>query len=230
MTISYLKQWGEGLRADFIKARFVIVRHLKKYSVFLTFDEPAKLYGVCGITNPLSDLVPKEMLPHMIETTLLPFNGKIIYDSLFSSFNISFGSGYRRSLKEAYNEAKAKTGIIVDMSIPPTPIAPVVKKAKPPKPAPPPLDTKGAKVPKAMSARCMEVAGIIEDFCDEKLNAEYKELCLKALAKLCRKRPSPIATGKARTWACGIVYAIGSANFIFDKSQPINMTAGDIAG
>ena len=75
----------------------------------------------------------------------------------------------------------------------------------------------------------MEVAEIIESFCDEKLNSEYKELCLKALTKLCRKRPSPIATGQARTWACGIVYAIGSNNFIFDKSQPINMTAGDIS-
>ena len=89
---------------------------------------------------------------------------------------------------------------------------------------------KGVNVPGTMSARYMEIAEIIENFCDEKLNAEYKELCLKGLAKLCRKRPSPVATGKARTWACGIVYAIGSNNFIFDKSQPINLTAGDIAG
>ena len=87
-------------RRNFVKDRFIVVRHLKKYSVFLTFDEPVKLYGVCGISNPLSDVVPKEMLPHMIETTLLPFKGKIIYDSLFSSFNISFGSGYRKSLKK----------------------------------------------------------------------------------------------------------------------------------
>ena len=216
-------------RKNFVKARFIMMRHLKKYSVFMTFDEPAKLYGVCGITNTLGDIVPSTALPHMIETTLLPFNNKIIYDSLFSSFSIHFGSGYKSSLKEAYNEAKAKTGIIEDMSLLPSPIASVKKKAKPPKPGPPIVDTKDANVPKAMSARYMEVAGIIEGFCDEKLNAEYKELCLKALAKLCRKRPSPIATGKARTWACGIVYAIGSTNFIFDKSQPISMTARDIA-
>lgn len=31
------------------------------------------------------------------------------------------------------------------------------------------------------------------------------------------------------TWAAGIVYAIGSANFIFDKSQKIHMTASELA-
>ena len=75
----------------------------------------------------------------------------------------------------------------------------------------------------------MEVAGIIESFCNEKLNDEYKDICLRALQKLCRKRPSPIAGGKARTWACGIIYAIGSNNYIFDKSQPVNMTATELA-
>jgi len=75
----------------------------------------------------------------------------------------------------------------------------------------------------------MEIAEIIESFCDENLNDEYKEICLRALQKLCRKRPSPLTSGKARTWACGIVYAIGSNNFIFDKSQPLSMTATAIA-
>jgi len=76
----------------------------------------------------------------------------------------------------------------------------------------------------------MEVAEIIKTFCDEKLNDDdYKRICLEALAKLCRKRPSPLQSGKARTWACGIVYAIGSNNYIFDKSQPHHMTATDIA-
>ena len=115
------------------------------------------------------------------------------------------------------------------MFIPPKPEAPQEKKPRPQNPAPPAVDTKGANVPKAMSVRYMEVAGIIEEFCDDKLNAEYKEICLRALAKLCRKRPSPVATGKARTWACGIVHAIGSVNFIFDKSKPLSMTAAEIA-
>jgi len=105
-----------------------------------------------------------------------------------------------------------------------------VKKQKVQSTAAPVVDTKGANVPKAISARYMEIAEIIEGFCDDKMNDEYKEICLRALQKLCRKRPSPLITGKARTWACGIVYAIGSNNSIFDKSQPINMTADEISG
>ena len=58
---------------------------------------------------------------------------------------------------------------------------------------------------------------------------EYKELCLQALTKLCRKRSSPIASGRPATWASGIIYAVGSCNFLFDRSQPIHMTGQEIA-
>ncbi|MDZ8257440.1 DUF6398 domain-containing protein [Nostoc sp. ChiQUE01b] len=35
----------------------------------------------------------------------------------------------------------------------------------------------------------------------------------------CRKRPSPLATGQAKSWACGIVHALGMVNFLYDSSQ-----------
>jgi len=88
---------------------------------------------------------------------------------------------------------------------------------------------KGAKIPESMLARYSEVAALIEGFCNEKLDEEYRELCIKALQKLCRKRPSPIIGGKAHTWACGIVYAIGSTNYIFDKSMPLHITGAEIS-
>ena len=50
----------------------------------------------------------------------------------------------------------------------------------------------------------------------------------QATAALCRKRPSPLATGNLKTWACGIVYALGAANFLFDKSQQPTMRATDL--
>jgi hypothetical protein len=90
-------------------------------------------------------------------------------------------------------------------------------------------DTKKPNVPKPMLARYLEIAELIKDFSDAMLNEEYEELCLRALQKLCRKRPSPLVSGSAYTWACGIVYAIGANNFIFDRSQPIHMTGADIA-
>lgn len=74
-------------------------------------------------------------------------------------------------------------------------------------------------VPKEMQQRFDEVSKIIVDFCEVKLNDEYKQICLQLCATLCRKRPSPIISGKANTWACGIVHAIGMVNFLFDSAQ-----------
>ena len=54
-------------------------------------------------------------------------------------------------------------------------------------------------------------------------------ICLYTLEKLCRKRPSPLLSGKPNTWAAGIVYAIGSNNFIFDRSQEIHMSAEELS-
>ena len=83
-------------------------------------------------------------------------------------------------------------------------------------------------VPKAMQEKYDEIAAILTQYCDEHLNDEYKKLCLHALEKLCRKRPSPVTSGRANTWAAGIIYAIGQNNFIFDKSKAIHMTAEEL--
>lgn len=83
-------------------------------------------------------------------------------------------------------------------------------------------------VPKTMQTKYDELSAIIEPYCDEYLNDEYKTLCLHALEKLCRKRPSPLTSGRARTWAAGIIYAVAQNNFIFDKNQPIHMTAEEL--
>ena len=84
-------------------------------------------------------------------------------------------------------------------------------------------------VPKSMQCKYDEIAPMIIAFCDEKLNDDYKQICLRLLEKLCRKRPSPLLGGRARTWAAGIVYAIGANNFIFDKSQELSLSAGELA-
>ena len=83
-------------------------------------------------------------------------------------------------------------------------------------------------VPKTMQAKYDEIAAIIVPYCDEYLNDEYKTLCTHALEKLCRKRPSLLTSGRARTWAAGIIYAIAQNNFIFDKSQPVHMTVDEL--
>lgn len=85
------------------------------------------------------------------------------------------------------------------------------------------------KIPKEMQKTYEEISQLLIDYSSEYLNKEYEELCLHALEKLCRKRPSPLKSGTTNGWAAGIVHAIGSNNFIFDRSQPIHMTAKKLA-
>lgn len=72
------------------------------------------------------------------------------------------------------------------------------------------------------------VVALTDKVCAERLNAEYVELARFATAALCRKRPSPLASGKPDSWACGIVYALGFVNFLFDKSNTPYLSADEL--
>ncbi len=84
-------------------------------------------------------------------------------------------------------------------------------------------------VPKAMQARYDEITRITDAFCDRHLNAEYRDLARLLTAAQCRKRPSPLAAGQARTWAGGIVWALGTVNFLSDRSTPPSMTQAELS-
>lgn len=59
---------------------------------------------------------------------------------------------------------------------------------------------------------------LVSDFCHNKLNEEYKNLCVKMVEKLGRKKTVPFITGRLEIWASSIIYTIGNLNFLFDKS------------
>jgi Domain of unknown function (DUF6398) len=79
--------------------------------------------------------------------------------------------------------------------------------------------SKSEKVRKQMQETFTAIVALTDAFCAAHLDEEYARLVRQAAAALCRQRPSPLATGHPQTWACGIVYAVGSVNFLFDKSQ-----------
>jgi len=68
----------------------------------------------------------------------------------------------------------------------------------------------------------------VSSFCNEKLDAEYRELCLKMIEKLSRKREVPFLSGKLEIWAAAVIYAIGQINFLFDKSFTPYVSPDDI--
>ena len=96
-----------------VQGEFYLFRHLTKYSVFLTKEEPTKAYGVCSLTTPLCEMFWN--VPVYMKATLLPFQDMIIYDGILYPYSITFGPGFRRNLNEAYREAKRDFGIIEAM-------------------------------------------------------------------------------------------------------------------
>ena len=83
-------------------------------------------------------------------------------------------------------------------------------------------------VPLALRPTFEAVSKIAEAFCREHLDEEYAQLSRKLVAALCRKRPSPLLQGQPRVWAAAVVYALGSVNFLWDKSQTPHMTATEL--
>ncbi len=69
---------------------------------------------------------------------------------------------------------------------------------------------------------------MVSDYCDDYLDSEYKQLCIKLVEKLARKHEVPFKRGKLENWASGIVYVIGQINFLFDDSFEPYSTPDDI--
>ncbi len=84
-------------------------------------------------------------------------------------------------------------------------------------------------IPKSMEAIYRQLEPILTAFCEEYLNEDYRRLCLLMLEKLCRKRPSPLLSGRLNTWAAGIVYFICSENNYFQRGIPRRLSAKELA-
>jgi len=88
--------------------------------------------------------------------------------------------------------------------------------------------SKATNIPEAMQQLFDEISNLTNNYCKVSLNQEYADLCKMAIATLCRKRPSPLISGNPKVWGCSIIYAIGQANFLFDKSQTPHATPSQI--
>lgn len=71
-----------------------------------------------------------------------------------------------------------------------------------------------------------ELLQLISSFCRDHLDEEYETLCQKMITKLSRKRQVPYSSGRLEIWAAAVIQAIGTVNFLFDRSfQPYVSTA-----
>src|ERR1017187_7404077 len=76
--------------------------------------------------------------------------------------------------------------------------------------------------------RQQKILELVREFCAKKLDEEYFELAEKLILKLGRKRHVPFETGKLEIWAAGIIHALGSINFLFDKDHTPYVSVDEI--
>ena len=93
----------------FVQGSFHIERYLKRCAIFIENNE---VYGVLGLHQSFDEIIHRSRLPLYVQTVLLPFKGKIIYDGIFQAHNIFFGGGIKSDLKESYMKAKQNNRII----------------------------------------------------------------------------------------------------------------------
>ena len=84
-------------------------------------------------------------------------------------------------------------------------------------------------VPKLVKPYAEQVVEVTDAVCHARLDEEYADLCRDVVAKLGRKRPSPLVRGSLTIWAAGVVYAVGQLNFLFDRSQSPHASADQLS-
>jgi hypothetical protein len=85
------------------------------------------------------------------------------------------------------------------------------------------------RIPASLRHDVEQIFTLTDPFCAEYLDTEYGELVRKLIAKLARKRPSPLARGDLRIWAAAAIYTVGSVNFLFDRAQRPHLTGDNLS-
>jgi hypothetical protein len=106
-----LKSWRDQHK----KGLFFLLEYTPEYAVVLVpgKDGDDRLYGVKGMTNSLAGVMRRQ-LPAMIETVLLPFKDKMIYDGFIASMPVHCGEGAIKLIRE-WREKALTQGIITSL-------------------------------------------------------------------------------------------------------------------
>jgi len=80
----------------------------------------------------------------------------------------------------------------------------------------------------AIENRKNQILNLVKEFCTQKLDDDYFELSERLLNKLGRKRDVPFMSGKIEIWAAAVIHALGTINFLFDKSFEPYTTVDEI--
>lgn len=92
-----------------ISGRFIIFKCLNKHAIFYGVDED-RFYAVKALYDPFDELYDR--FPILVETTILPFQGQIVYDGFLRSAGTHFSPRVTASMQEHYRRAKLAKEIV----------------------------------------------------------------------------------------------------------------------
>ncbi|MDU5111571.1 MAG: DUF6398 domain-containing protein [Clostridium sp.] len=79
----------------------------------------------------------------------------------------------------------------------------------------------------ASNQRYLEIVSIIKEVCEDNLNKDYLFLAENLCKELFKAQIDALNKGKANSWACGIVHAIGLQNDLFNNKSNVRIKAQD---
>ena len=81
---------------------YIIAKYEKEYTGLMTAD---RVYMIKGITCNIDKIISYKMLPYPVITTVLPFKGVLIYDSLLGDVPINMGSDFKQVFDRDYKKS-----------------------------------------------------------------------------------------------------------------------------
>ena len=83
-------------------------------------------------------------------------------------------------------------------------------------------------VPEELHEVFAAIVGLTDDFCDLHLNEDYRQLARDMAVEICQDG-LPVKKGRPKSWAGGIIHALGWVNFLADPSFEPYMSVGELA-
>ena len=105
-----------GWEFNSIKGTFVLYQQTEEIALMVKmFQFDDGYYGVKGLSTAISTTL-NESMPVMVDTVLLPFGNRIIYDGFLFKFPFNFKAKSQKRLKRPFKKAIKREGIITDLT------------------------------------------------------------------------------------------------------------------
>lgn len=101
-----------------VHGTFYVERCLKNYAVFILAGSSPRVFAVHGLTERIDQVLYRSGglgYAAMVDTVLLPFRGRIVWDGMVRLQNVTFGAGIRSRFKDVYLRAKDRKQVVFSL-------------------------------------------------------------------------------------------------------------------